>query len=305
MKIDRLMGILTWLLQKKEVTALQLAEKFEVSRRTINRDIEILCQAGIPIITRPGYQGGISLAEGFTIDRTLLDEKELEALLVGVRGLDSVMKVPCGQRLEAKLKTGDGREEPDSIVINLASHYRDSISEKIALLQRAVRERKLVRFDYYCQKGEGSRTAEPYCILFQWSSWYLLAWCPDREDFRMFKLNRLWNAEMLETVYAPRPVPQQLLDADKPFSEGKWRLAARFDPEMKYRLMEEYGPDCFMEESDGSLFVDGLFFSNYEYLLQWILSFGHCVKVLTPEQLHRDVRAEAKKILSFYEEYDR
>lgn len=305
MKVDRLMGILTWLLQKKEVTALQLAEKFEVSRRTINRDIETLCQAGIPIVTRPGYQGRISLAEGFTIDRTLLDENELEALLVGVRGLDSVMKVPYGQMLEAKLKTGDGRAEPDSIVINLASHYRDSISEKIALLQRAVRERKLVRFEYYYQKGEGSRTAEPYCILFQWSSWYLLAWCPVREDFRMFRLNRLWKAEMLETVYTPRPVPQQLLDADKPFSEEKWRLAARFDPEVKYRLIEEYGPDCFVEENDGSLLVDGLFFSNYEYLRQWILSFGHCVKVLTPQQLCRDVRAEAKKMLSLYEEYDR
>lgn len=278
MKIDRLMGILTLLLQKKEMTAGQLADQFEVSVRTVNRDVETLCQAGIPVVTRPGYRGGIGLAEGFTLDRTRLDKNELEALLIGVKGLDSV--------------------------INLASHYYDSLSEKISLLQQAVREKKMVIFVYYYSKGEGRREVEPYSVVFQWSSWYLLAWCTDRKDFRMFKLNRLWRPEKLAISFVPRKVPDGLLDVDAPFSEEEWELEAYFDPAVKYRLIEEYGPDCFQEEKDGRLAVK-LCFSNYEYLLQWILSFGASVKVTGPERLRKDVAEQIKKMCSFYEEYDR
>lgn len=306
MKIDRLMGIVTLLLQKKEMTAGQLAETFEVSIRTVNRDIEILCQAGIPVVTRPGYRGGIGLAEGFTIDRRLLDKNELEALLIGVKGLGSVLEGTGQKLLKAKFFTEGTQadERMDSIVINLASHYQDSLSAKISLLQQAVKERKTVGFTYYYSKGEGRRNAEPYSLVFQWSSWYLLAWCMERKDFRMFKLNRLWEPEKLEQTFVPRKVPEGILDVDAPFSEEEWELEASFDPAVKYRLIEEYGPGCFEVETDGRLWVK-LCFSNYGYLLQWILSFGASAKVVRPEKLRRDVAAQIQKMISFYEEYDR
>lgn len=92
MKIDRLLGILSVLLQKDRVTAPYLAEKFEVSRRTINRDIENLCKAGIPLVTTRGANGGISIMDGYKIDRTLLTSAEMRAILTGLRSLDSVSR---------------------------------------------------------------------------------------------------------------------------------------------------------------------------------------------------------------------
>ena len=91
MKIDRLIGILSVLLQQERTTAPELAEKFEVSRRTINRDIEDLCMAGIPIQTSQGVGGGISIMEGYSMDRTLLTSKDMKMIMAGLRSLDSVI----------------------------------------------------------------------------------------------------------------------------------------------------------------------------------------------------------------------
>ena len=90
MKLERLIGILAILLQKDTVTAPYLAEHFEVSRRTINRDVEELCRAGIPIYTRQGQGGGISIMEDYKIERTLLTGREMQDILAGLRSLDSV-----------------------------------------------------------------------------------------------------------------------------------------------------------------------------------------------------------------------
>ena len=90
MKLDRMIGILSVLLQKEKVTAPYLAEKFEVSRRTINRDIDALCMAGIPLVTEPGANGGVSIMDGYKIDRTLLSTSDMQAILAGLRSLDSV-----------------------------------------------------------------------------------------------------------------------------------------------------------------------------------------------------------------------
>ncbi len=148
MKIDRLLGILTVLLRQEKVTAPFLAEKFEVSRRTISRDIETLCLAGIPIVTEQGRGGGVSIAPGYSIDRRLFTQEELVAILSGVRGVDSVSASPTGSVLEDKLgNTGGG-----PLLIDLASHYKSSLTEKIALLKQAISEKQTVSFRYYAEK---------------------------------------------------------------------------------------------------------------------------------------------------------
>ena len=96
MKLDRMIGILAVLLQKEKVTAPWLAEKFEVSRRTINRDIERLCMAGIPIVTTRGADGGISIMEGYAIDRTMLTSSDMQAVLA--LSLIHICRFRCGNR---------------------------------------------------------------------------------------------------------------------------------------------------------------------------------------------------------------
>ena len=146
MKIDRLIGILSILLQKEKTTAPELAERFEVSRRTINRDIEDLCKAGIPIRTVQGTGGGISIMEGYRMDRTILTSKDMQMILAGLRSLDSVSKSSYYGQLMEKIKAGSsvfvsGR---DSVLIDLSSWHKDSLVPKIATIQSAIENRHLL-----------------------------------------------------------------------------------------------------------------------------------------------------------------
>lgn len=175
MKIERLIGILSVLLQKEKVTAPKLAEKFEVSPRTIHRDIEDLCKAGIPIRTVQGSGGGICIMDGYRMDRTLLTSKDMQMILAGLRSLDSVSGSHYYSQLMEKIHAGSSEfvSGRDSVLIDLSSWYKDSLAPKIELIQMAIEERQLLSFQYYAPKGEKRREIEPYYLIFKWSSWYV------------------------------------------------------------------------------------------------------------------------------------
>lgn len=300
MKIDRLIGILSVLLQKEKVTAPELAEKFEVSRRTINRDIEDLCKAGIPIYTTQGAGGGISIMDGYRMDRTLLTSKEMQMILAGLRSLDSVSGSHFYGRLMEKIKSGssDFVSGRDSMLIDLSSWYKDAITPKIELIQDAIEERRLLTFHYYAPSGDSVRTMEPYYLIFKWSSWYVWGWCTERKDFRMFKLNRMDALLKNETGFVLREVPVPDLSIQKIFP-GKIKVKALFASDSKWRLVEEFGIHCFTEKDDGTL----LFTADYidkENLLCWLLTFGAKVKVLEPVEVREELIRIAKNMISEY-----
>lgn len=184
MKIDRLIGILSLLLQKEKVTAPELAERFEVSRRTINRDIEALCRAGIPIVTSQGQNGGISVMEGYKIDRTLLTSAEMQEILAGLRGLDSVSGNGRAAQLMEKLSAGASTLIPgaQNILIDLSSWYKEALAPRIELVREGMDQHRLLSFCYYAPGGESRRTIEPYYLIFRWSSWYVWGYCRTREE---------------------------------------------------------------------------------------------------------------------------
>lgn len=303
MKIDRLLGILTTLLRQEKVTAPYLAEKFEVSKRTISRDIDALCRAGFPIATEQGRGGGISIVPGYTLDRRLFTQEELRAILSGVRGLDTVSASPQGAGLADKLGNVEAAAGRGPLLIDLASHYQDSLTEKIALIKEAAASSRLVSFRYYYEKGESQRTVEPYYAVFRWGDWYLFCWCLKRRDFRLFKLSRLWELHLKQETFSPRDIPPEQLDPGKTWQEN-YRLEALFDPAVKYRLIEEYGPESFTVREDGRLFlsVDFTFYGN---MLSWVLSFGDKAEVLAPEELRRDLLAAGKSFSSLYGKQDK
>ena len=187
MKIERLLAILNILTERSKVTAPELSQKLEVSRRTINRDIDCLSIAGIPIVTEQGRNGGIYLMEGYTLNKRVLKKEELSDIIAGLKGIESV----SGDSAENSfLKTRISAEE-EIILIDLASHYKDSISEKIRIIKSAIKECKVIEFTYYSPDGKSERRVEPYRILYKWSDWYLFARCHKSMEFRFFKLNRL------------------------------------------------------------------------------------------------------------------
>ena len=299
MKIDRLIGILTILLQREKVTAPELAKRFEVSRRTINRDIEDICKAGIPLVTTQGYGGGIAIAQGYKIEKTFFTQEELQAVLAGVRGVDSVSASACLESLRDKLAGANPRvEAEDTILIDLSAHDQASLAWKIETIRRSIRARQTLCFSYFYQKGETRRTIEPYRLLFKWSDWYVLGYCLDRQAFRLFKLRRLWALNSQGTPFAPRHIPQAELDFDRYFQAEPIHLSALFDTCEKYRLIEEYGVNCFTQGEDGLRFEWD--FVSYPNMREWILSFGRRVRVLAPRRLIDDCRRQAQGMLKLY-----
>ena len=300
MKIDRLLGIVTTLLQRDKVTAPYLAEKFEVSRRTILRDLDDICRAGIPIVTTQGGDGGISIAEGYKLDKCVLTTSELQSIISGLRSLNGIEKPTHLEQLVSKLSPGAESVVSlrDSIVIDLAAHYQNSLSEKIALIKSAIAGRRLVQFDYYYSKGTTLRVIEPYFIAFKWSSWYVFGYCTDRQDFRLFKLNRLWSLRLRDDSFTPRDIPPDRLDLDASYHDTNI-ITALFEPDCRYRLIEDYGFESFSETDDGKLLFS-VGYTNKDYILSWFLGFGDKARILSPPDLAHEINQIAKNITASY-----
>lgn len=291
MKIDRQMGILSILLQKDMVTVPYLAEQFEVSKRTISRDIEDLCKAGIPIVTKQGINGGISIMEPYKMDRTLFTNSEMQDILAGLRSLDSVNGTNRYGRLMEKLSAGSSEFMVGNqfILIDLSSWYKASLAPKIELIRTSIEQHRELKFIYYSPKGESVRCIEPYYLIFRWSSWYVWGWCKAREDFRLFKLNRMEELQLLTQAFVRRQVPMPDLSNECIFPGGI-KVKALFDSECKWRLIEEFGSRSFREQEDGRL----LFQADYtdrENLITWLMSFRDKVELIEPQEIRAEIRA--------------
>ena len=302
MKIDRLIGILSVLLQKEKMTAPELAERFEVSRRTINRDIEDLCKAGIPIQTSQGTGGGISIMEGYRLDRTILTSKDMQMILAGLRSLDSVSGSSYYCQLMEKIRTGSSEfiSGRDSILIDQSSWYGDSLTPKIETIQDAIESRRLVRFQYYAPSGESERKVEPYFLVFRWSSWYLWGWCKDRKDFRMFKLNRMDRIQKTDESFECRNIAMPDLSNEKIFPGGI-KVKVLFEPDQKWRLIEEFGPKCFTEYDDGRLLFTGDY-TDLGNLITWLMTFGDKAEVIEPREAREAISQMVKRMMKIYKE---
>ena len=299
MAVDRLIGILAILLREEKCTDAQLAARLEVTQRTIYRDIERLCRAGIPVRSERGKNGGISIMEGYAMDRTLLTDEDRGAILAGLRSLDSVSGTGYYRRLMEKLPQSHSAAGDDCVVIDLASWYGPVLAPRLATLKDACAARRLVRFTYCAPKGDGIRVAEPCRLVFRWSSWYLFGWCREREDWRMFKLNRMLELETLEETFPPRIAPWPITPAERIYS-GTLAAAVRFDPAARWRLIDEYGAESFTREEDGTLLFRREF-PDKEELLRWVLSFQEQAELEEPAELRMELKARLKKL---WEKYD-
>ena len=255
MKIYRLIGIITTLQQQKTVTAPYLAEKFEVSRRTISRDIEDICKAGIPLVTTQGAGGGISIMEGFSLDTTVFTKQELAAIFTGLKSLDSVSRSASGETLARKIGGSQAVSLDDHMAIDLASHYKDDLASKLEQMKAAIQASRCISFRYYYEKGEADKLIEPCLLVFKWSDWYVFGFCRQRQDFRLYKLRRLWNLEVTQEPFSPREIPEEKKRFGSHMTDD-YMVAALYDPSLKYRLVEEYGPACFTPQEDGRLYAE-------------------------------------------------
>lgn len=300
MKIDRLIGILSILLQRDRVTAAELAEKFEVSRRTIVRDIEDLGKAGIPVLASQGRGGGISVMEGFKIDRTLLSVEDMKAILTGLQGLDSVSESSRYRRLMDKLdveNTAGAVGAGNSIIVDLSSWDKNAVSPKLETIKQAIESNKKISFMYYSPERTERRETEPYRLIFQWASWYVWGFCTKRNDYRMFKLTRMTDLTVGER-FAPREIPAYSCDKLR-HTKGEIAVKVRFDSSVNWRLVDEFGAEYLTEDKDGSITLD-FTWSDVPSFYSYIAGFRDAAEIIAPEEYRKEFSELLEKMLKKY-----
>lgn len=297
MKIERLIQMIMILLQNKKVTASYLAEKFDVSKRTIYRDITDLCLAGIPITTQVGNDGGIIIEDDYKLDKTLFTQQELQAIFSGLLSLDSISTDKKYQMIMEKFHDKSTVLMKNHILIDLSSHYKDTLSLKVEMVQEAIGKTKALSFDYYNKHGMNIKRVEPYMVVYQWSNWYIFGFDVENKKFQLYKLNRIWNIHLLEQSFSLRDIPPEALVFET-FFTNEIQVVVLFDKSMKYRLIEEYGIDCYREEGDFLRFEFP--FTNKDYLFSWLLSFGGKAELIEPHDLRMELRLQMETMLKKY-----
>ncbi len=283
--MNRLFELLLLLIEHKKITAQQLADHFEVSKRTILRDIEKLMIAGVPVQSIQGYAGGITIDESYQFPFSHLNAEEKLFLLAGLTALQSVHKPQEAASLLTKL-ANRGTTEIPYIDIDLSSWYGSSIRPKIELIKQALATKKQITFTYFKEHLASSKTVSPYQIVFRWSSWYVKAKSRQDDLVKLYKLNRMEDVQISnEPIEA-----MEAISAEKDFSypeEKNYELTAVFAIKQKSRLIDEYGIHSF-SEIDGTLHFTK-WFANKEYLLSWLLSFGPDVTILKPSEIKEEL----------------
>ena len=293
------------LMNKETVTAKELAERFEVSVRTVYRDVETLSMAGIPVYTRTGRNGGISLTEQFVLNKMLVTKEDQEQILAA---LASLKETGAGREDETLEKLGAFfQAEPQNWVSIDFSDWSGRRKEMFEEIREAILSHTVLSFDYYGQYGEMSRRiVEPMQLLFKDYTWYLRAFCREREDMRQFKILRMKRMTMLEEKFKPRQIEfreenQEEITKDQQ-QVGKEvfpQISLWIDKKEAYRIYDRF------EEEEITVLPDGNFKIQMNCILDdWvygmILSFGPSAKVLEPETVRTEIK---KRIHEMGEKY--
>ena len=293
MSDSRLFKILYYLLDKGNATAPELAAAFEVSSRTIYRDIEALSGAGIPVYTEPGRNGGISLLHDFILDRTILSEHERQELLAALQSI-SATGYPSAKEIQTKLSALFHTTTENWIEVDFSrwgKHTYDNT--KFELLKTAVIQCKEVKIVYENTSSERSiRVIQPLKISYKSKEWYLKAFCLEKQDFRLFKLNRVLELELSENTFVPRPYPETENDQQQ---TCRTPIVLLFSKKIAYRVYDEFDETEIEYQQNGGLMVRTEMPVD-TWLIGYLLSFGAQVEIIEPKYLKGVLAQEAQEI---------
>lgn len=293
--INRLLGMVYILMKQGTVTAAELAERFEVSVRTIYRDMDTLSAAGIPIYAKKGKNGGICLTEQFVLNKMLLTRQEQQEILSGLISLRETRaegEENILQKLGAFFKT----DPVDWLAIDLSdwSGNRKQLYENI---KNAILMRRLVRFDYYGRNGQMSRrTVEPVKLLFKEYTWYLKAFCRERNEWRTFKLFRMKRLDVLDEVFVPR---EECICEEKSPDNFFTLIDIWIDKKEAYRIYDRF------EEEEIEILPDGNFMVHMhasvdDWVYGVILGFGPSAEVIAPDGIRQEIRKRIQNMAKRY-----
>ncbi|HEO0181036.1 TPA: YafY family transcriptional regulator [Streptococcus agalactiae] len=287
MKNNRLFKILYYVLEKGKVTANELAEKYEVSIRTIYRDIDVLSSAGIPIYATQGKGGGIEIADDFVLKKSFLSENEQEQILIALKGLELTNK-EYENELLTKLTALFKTKNTNWIEVDFTNWQRSkSYDELFKDIKSAIINKNIVRFIYFSSnKKETSRKVKPIRLLFKGWDWYVYAFCLSRNDFRYFKLSRIKEFEILPNTFED-DFDSIVLKKEMEYEETVF-VKVKFDRKMAFRVYDEVF-SAIEEDEDGNLYATVELPNDYN-LYNYIFSYGDAAEVLEPKEIRDKIK---------------
>lgn len=310
MKLDRLLAITMLLLNRKRVSAKELSDRFEVSLRTIYRDVETIQFAGIPVVSYPGSTGGYEIMDRYRLDRQFLSFEELNAIVVALKGIRTTMEDREIEPLLDKVGAMLGKSEhdrangaADRLVIDINPWSSGEADKaKLAALKNAIRDQRVVRFSYTSGDGsQSSRSCEPMRLVLKGYVWYVYGYCLLREDFRIFRLSRIRDLAEPGHAFIRREEPPQgeSLRWSHRTHDRMLNLVLQINPRLRAKAEDYFEPEEIEQQPDGTVVVRTTR-PDEPWLYTYLLGFGTDARVLEPPEAAVKLRALAEEIVNLY-----
>lgn len=309
MKIDRLVSIVMILLEKERISAQELADMFEVSLRTIYRDMDAINLAGIPIRSLPGVGGGFEIMPNYKVDKKVFSTSELSALLIGLSSISNVIQGNDLANTLAKIKSfipdekaNDIELKTNQIVIDLSPWMGNQmIQPYLQIIQSALQENKLLSFEYSAHRGKTStRIVEPYQLILKNNHWFLQGYCHLRTDYRLFKLSRMTNLQIRKDTFAPRDYEKPSLNFDNISDIVKADIKIRIHKTIMDRVLDLCSFENFSPDGTEYYIVTFPFIEN-DYYYDTLLGFGNKCECLEPLHVRQELQRRIQSMWEMYE----
>lgn len=290
MQESRLFKIVYYLLDKGQATAPELAEYFEVSVRTIYRDIDALSGAGIPIYTETGRSGSIYLMKDFVLDKAILSKEEKEEILLALRSIGVSQN---NDKIIRKLSAIFNLNVNNWLEIDFSRWGKSyDNNKKFEQLKSAIINQKCVKIIYVSSYEKTiERIVQPIKLMYKSMSWYLKAYCTLRQDYRIFKLNRITNIEILSDGFSYKEFPKSEIASEPSYK----KIILRFQKEIAYRVYDEFDITQIEKLSNGDLIVSTEMPED-TWLIGYLLTFGTQVDIIEPIYLKEILAEQARKV---------
>lgn len=301
MKLNRLLEITTLLLNKKTVTAAELADRFGVSTRTIYRDIDVLSASGVPVYCSQGTGGGISILEDYTINRTVLSDSERDSVQFALQALQST-KYPETDTVFEKLGSIFKNSATDWISIDFSPWGSNpNANDRFTDIKAAILQSRVIEVDYINAFNEKStRQIKPLRLIYKSQAWYLEGHCLVKQDYRLFRISRIKKVTITEKSFDRSKVRMtKPKSQDASSKRPDVHLVLKFSKDVLYRLYDDYDDDQQHDNGNDTYTLE-ITFPEDEWVYGYILSFGNSVEVLEPEHIRNNIAARAEKIAKKY-----
>lgn len=304
MKLERLISIIYKLLNHEVLSASMLAEEFQVSTRTIYRDIDVICAAGIPVISYQGNKGGYGILDGYKMDRSLLGSYDVDSLITVLRSLATVFEDERAQGTIERLQTIGEEHQNQNLSVDFESYRTEP--EALRQLRSGITERKVVRFDYInAQNERTTRDMEPLQLHYKYSNWYINGFCRKRQGYREFRLSRMLNLSLTQETFQPHEeVPKEDYTSDYVWANKVSDVVVKVKQEALAEALDQFHKVDKQFHDDGSMTIRIPVYEPLKARWLWsiLLSFSSGAEVVEPYGLRVLLKEKLQNTIKLYEE---